>query len=102
MNLLANPKSSHITVNPASNQITARLPRDQTSHSAIFEVHGVAVGTTLLVFNATSSGGRVISSWPREVQVFDALQLFPEYITLLPTATFQVGVLDKHMCLIGQ
>ncbi len=90
MNLQANPKSSHIKVIPASNQILSTLSPDQTSHSAVYQVTGVAVGTAHLLFNATSNS-RVLSSWPKEVQVFDALQLFPEHITLLPTATFQVS-----------
>lgn len=91
MNLQANPKSSHFTVNRAANQIVARLPPNRTSHSAVFEVLGVAVGTAHLVFNATSPGGKVISSWPHELQVFDALQLLPEYVALLPMAVFEVS-----------
>lgn len=91
MNLQANPKSPHITVVPASNQILSKLSHDQISHSAVYVVTGIAVGTAHLLFNA-SSNGRVISSWPKEVQVFDALQLFPEHVTLLSTASFQVGV----------
>ena len=91
MNLQANPRSSHITVTPASNQILSSLSRDRTSHSAVYEVTGVAVGTAQLVFNATTTSGRVISSLPREIQVFDALQLLPKHITLIPTATFQVA-----------
>ena len=90
MNLQANPRSPHITVTPASNQILSSLSRDRTSHSVVYEVTGVAVGTAQLVFNATTTSGRVISSLPREIQVFDALQLLPKRITLLPTATFQV------------
>ena len=91
MNLQANPKSSHITVTPASNKILTKLSHDQISHSAVYVVTGVAVGTAHLLFNATSHG-RVVSSWPKEVQVFDALQLSPKHITLLPSAIFQVGV----------
>ena len=103
MNLQANPKSSHISVSPASNQILSRLSHDQISHSAVYEVTGVAVGTAHLVFNATGTSGRILSSWPREIQVFDTLQLFPKHITLLPTATFQVresGRVNVFMCIM--
>lgn len=91
MKLQPNPKTPHIKVTPASNDIISKLRPDQTSHSAVFVVHGVTVGTTHLMFNATTVGGKVISSWPSEIQVFDALKLSPEYVTLLPTALFQVS-----------
>ena len=91
MKLQANPKSTHIKVIPAPDDVLSKLHPDQTSHSAVYVVHGVTVGTTHLMFNATAVGGKVISSWPSEIQVFDALKLSPEYITLLPTAVFQVS-----------
>ena len=53
-------------------------------------VEGVLVGSTYLLFNATASDGQVISSRPKEIQVFAPLKLTPETITLLPTAIFQV------------
>ncbi len=96
MKLQANPKSLHITVTLASNQILSKLSPDQISHSAVYVVTGVAVGTAHLLFNATSHD-RVISSWPKEIQVFDALRLFPEDVTLLPTASFEVGVATIRM-----
>ena len=91
MKLQANPKSTHIKVIPAPDEVLSKLRPDQTSHSAVYMVHGVTVGTTHLMFNATTVGGKVISSWPSEIQVFDALKLSPKYITLLPTAVFQVS-----------
>ena len=91
MKLQANPKTAHIRVKPAPDELLSKLRPDQTSHSAVFVVHGVTVGTTHLMFNATTVGGKVISSWPGEIQVFDSLKLSPEYITLLPTAVFQVS-----------
>ena len=91
MKLQANPKSTHIKVIPAPDDVLSKLRPDQTSHSAVYVVHGVTVGTTHLMFNATTVGGKVISSWPSEIQVFDALKLSPKYITLLPTAVFQVS-----------
>lgn len=91
MKLQANPKTAHIRVKPAPDEVLSKLRPDQTSHSAVFVVHGITVGTTHLIFNATSVGGKVISSWPSEIQVFDSLKLSPEYITLLPTAVFQVS-----------
>ena len=91
MKLQANPKTAHIRVKPAPDEVLSKLRPDQTSHSAVFVVHGVTVGTTHLMFNATTVGGKVISSWPSEIQVFDSLKLSPEYITLLPTAVFQVS-----------
>ena len=91
MKLQANPKSTHIEVVLAPDDVISKLRPDQTSHSAVYVVHGVTVGTTHLMFNATTLSGKVISSWPSEIQVFDALKLLPEYITLLPTAVFQVS-----------
>ena len=91
MKLQANPKTAHIKVTSASEEFLSKLRPDQTSHSAVYVVHGVTVGTTHLMFNATTVGGKVISSWPSEIQVFDALKLSPKYITLLPTAVFQVS-----------
>ena len=93
MRLQANPKTTHIRVSPAPDEVISKLRPDQTSHSAVFVVHGVTMGTTHLMFNATTVGGKVISSWPSEIQVFDALKLSPDYITLLPTAVFQVSSL---------
>ena len=91
MKLQANPKSTHIRVIPAPDEVISKLHPDQTSHSGVYVVHGVTVGTTHLMFNATTMDGKVISSWPSEIQVFDALKLSPKYITLLPTAMFQVS-----------
>ena len=90
MNLQPNTKSAHIDVKPATPDFLYSLREDQTSHNAVFVVHGVDVGTTHLLFNATTTGGKVISSWPMEIQIFDALKLSPKYVTLLPTAIFQV------------
>ena len=91
MKLQANPKSAHIRVTSAPDELLSKLRPDQTSHSAVYVVRGITVGTTHLMFNATTVGAKVISSWPSEIQVFDALKLSPEYITLLPTAVFQVS-----------
>ena len=90
MRLQANPKSTHIKVTPAPDSVFSDLHPDQTSHSAVYVVHGLTVGTTHLMFNATTVGGKVVTSWPSEIQVFDALKLSSKFITLLPTAVFQV------------
>lgn len=90
MNLLANPKTAHVEVKPASDSILSTLKEDEVSHAAIFVVTGVVIGTTYLNFNATTSSGRSVQSQPEEIQVFEALKLSPSYITLVPTATFQV------------
>ena len=92
MNLQPNPKTAHIEVKPASRNVLAKLTEEQALYSSVFIVQGITVGTTHLVFNATSAAGKVVSSWPAEIQIFDALKLSPKYITLLPTATFQVGI----------
>ena len=78
------PKTSHIAVSPVD------PPSPTDIYNVCYTVEGVAVGSTYLMFNATTADGQVISSRPREIQVFAPLQLMPETITLLPTATFQV------------
>ena len=92
MHLQPNPKSALIEVKPASPNVLAKLSEDQILERSVFVVQGITVGTTHLVFNATTTSGKVVSSWPTEIQVFDALKLSPKYIILLPTATFQVSV----------
>ena len=92
MHLQPNPKTAHIEVKPASPNVLAKLTEDQVLERSVFVVQGITVGTTHLVFNATTTSGKVVSSWPTEIQVFDALKLSPKYIILLPTATFQVSV----------
>ena len=65
-------------------------PPSDTARSVCYTVEGVSVGSTYLIFNATSSDGTVVASKPSEIQVFAPLKLSPDYITLLPTAIFQV------------
>ena len=92
MHLQPNPKTAHIEVKPASSNVFAKLTEDQILERSVFVVQGITVGTTHLMFNATTTAGKVVSSWPSEIQVFDALKLSPKHITLLPAATFQVNV----------
>ncbi len=95
MNLQANPKTFHIAVHPINSD---QPPLDEGSwppNSACYMVEGVAVGAAYLSFNATTAEGRVISSPPKEIQVFDPLNLQPENITLLPTSTFQVSKAER-------
>ena len=91
MNLQACPKTFHITVHPIHSD-QAPLEGSWPPNSVCYKVEGVAVGTAYLAFNTTTVEGRVISSPPKEIQVFDPLNLQPDNITLLPTATFQVCV----------
>ena len=91
MHLQPNPHTAHIEVKPATRNVLARLTEDQVLYSSVFVVEGITVGNTRLMFNATTAAGKFVSSWPAEIQVYDGLKLSPKYITLLPTATFQVG-----------
>jgi len=91
MNLQANPKTFHIAVSPASPEHDHPEAESWPADSACYRVEGVAVGVAYLAFNATTAEGRVISSSPKEIQIFDPLDLDPDNITLVPTSTFQVG-----------
>lgn len=92
MNLQPYPKTKHISVVPTSKRDSASmpLPGGEDTYNVCYTIEGVAVGSTYLRFNATASDGQVISSNPKEIQVFAPLKLAPDTITLLPTATFQV------------
>ena len=90
MQLQANPKSHHIETSAVAMD-TAKSP--DPTYNSVFDVMGKAIGHTHLVFNVTSPTGHVTSSHPAAIQVFDALKLTPKYITLVPTATFQVLLL---------
>ena len=89
MNLQPHVRSSYITVHAASRDDVFAI-QSNISHSECYTVEGVSVGSAYLVFNATMPGDQVIASQPKEIQVFEALKLEPETITLFPTATFQV------------
>ena len=90
MNLQPYPKTSHISVSPTSQRNMATSLDEEEAYNMCYVVEGVLVGSTYLLFNATASDGQVISSRPKEIQVFAPLKLTPETITLLPTAIFQV------------
>ena len=42
---------------------------EQLDDSSVYEIKGVAMGTALLLFNVTTTTGKVVSSWPAEIQV---------------------------------
>jgi hypothetical protein len=90
MKLQAYPKTSHISVNPSSQGDPTVPLSEEDVFNMCYVVEGVSVGSTYLLFNATTPDGQVISSKPKEIQVFAPLKLLPEIVTLLPTAVFQV------------
>ena len=92
MNLQPNPKSRHIEVQTDVPMETVKSHDPELlEYSSVFNIYGALVGHTHLLFNVTTPTGQVISSPPVAIQVFDALSLTPEYLILLPTATFQVA-----------
>ncbi len=54
----------------ASDGAINRLPVSETSISSVYVVKGVTMGTALLLYNATVATGKVITSWPAEIQVY--------------------------------
>ncbi|XP_019850460.1 PREDICTED: nuclear pore membrane glycoprotein 210-like [Amphimedon queenslandica] len=90
MKLQSNLKTDNIEIKPASESLLATLPANETDVSSVFVIKGITMGTAILLFNATTTAGKVISSPPVEIQVFDALKLDPTNITLIPTATYQI------------
>ena len=54
---------------PATNGDVSRLPASETSISLVYVVEGVTMGMALLLYNATVTTGKVITSWPAEIQV---------------------------------
>lgn len=97
MHLQPYVKSSHISVFPTT-QLDSATPPSETARSICYTVEGVSVGSTYLLFNATSSDGTVVSSKPNEIQVFAPLKLSPDSITLLPSAVFQVITRGNPLC----
>lgn len=91
MNLRSYVKSSNIAIHPSLEKDLSALPVWTSHSSTCYTVEGVSVGSTYLIFNATTREGKVVASQPKEIQVFDPLNLLPENVTLIPTATFQVS-----------
>jgi nuclear pore complex protein Nup210 len=90
MKLLPNPKTDHISVKVGSKPLISKLPPNVTIDSSIYVIEGLSIGIGVIIFNATMLTGKVISSPPIEIQVYDALSLMPKVITLVPTAVFQI------------
>ena len=45
------------------------IPSYEAAVSSVYKVEGVTMGTALLLFNATMTTGKTVSSWPAEIQV---------------------------------
>uniref|UniRef100_A0A1B6DER5 BIG2 domain-containing protein n=1 Tax=Clastoptera arizonana TaxID=38151 RepID=A0A1B6DER5_9HEMI len=67
-----------------------RLTTDTRSGEVKFEVTGIELGNTDIVF-ISGNGIREIRSQPQSLQVFPPLQLVPHNITLIVGATFQIS-----------
>eukprot|EP00079_Xenopus_tropicalis_P032145 XP_017945916.1 PREDICTED: nuclear pore membrane glycoprotein 210 [Xenopus tropicalis] len=59
-------------------------------YTAVFAVHGIAIGQTSLVATATDRAGSRIDSSPRALEVFPPFRLLPRKITLIIGATMQI------------
>ena len=59
MHLQPNPKTAHIEAKPASPNVLAKLTEDQILETSVFVVQGITVGTTHLMFNATTTAGKL-------------------------------------------
>ena len=63
---------------------------EESAVSVEYVVGGVSLGRTSLQFVASQKTGRVVSSSPRDIQVFPPLRLTERNITLIVGAVFQV------------
>ena len=59
--------------------------------TAMYTVQGVSLGRTTLQFEARQKSSKVVSSQPKDIQVFPPLRLEPRNTTLIVGAIFQVS-----------
>ncbi|XP_053325422.1 nuclear pore membrane glycoprotein 210 [Spea bombifrons] len=82
MNLELRSSSSHVSVKPLQEKVD--------SYTAVFAVHGEAIGQTSLVATATDNAGSAIDSPTRPLEVFPPFRLLPRKITLIIGAVMQI------------
>ncbi|XP_066097864.1 nuclear pore membrane glycoprotein 210 isoform X2 [Saccopteryx bilineata] len=76
----------------AASQIVTLVPLDEAldSYTAMFHVHGVAIGQTSLTAVVTDKAGQRIHSAPQQIEVFPPFRLIPRKVTLIIGATMQI------------
>lgn len=74
-----------------SNIVTIKRLSNETRNGEVkFEITGVELGNTIIVFTS-GNGAREIRSQPQPLQVFPPLQLVPRNVTLIIGAAFQLS-----------
>ncbi|KAJ8786249.1 hypothetical protein J1605_006469 [Eschrichtius robustus] len=76
----------------AASQIVTLAALDETpdDYTAVFRVHGVAIGQTSLTATVTDKAGQRINSAPQQIEVFPPFRLIPRKVTLIIGATMQI------------
>lgn len=79
-----------ISVSLAPSSYRKSLTEEQLKYNSVYLVTGKTVGLTHLTFNATCSSGKIITSRPQEILVFDPLSLNPKLIVLLIGCVYHI------------
>ncbi|XP_076972518.1 nuclear pore membrane glycoprotein 210 isoform X2 [Tamandua tetradactyla] len=76
----------------AASQIVTLVALDEApdSYTAVFLVHGTAIGQTSLTAAVTDKAGQRINSAPQQIEVFPPFRLLPRKVTLIIGATMQI------------
>lgn len=75
-----------------ASQIVTLVALDEAldNYTAMFRVHGVAIGQTSLTATVTDRAGQRINSAPQQIEVFPPFRLIPRKVTLIIGATMQI------------
>lgn len=66
-----------ISISRAATDVAVkRIPTSELSISSVYVVEGVTMGMALLLYNATVTTGKVVTSWPAEIQVMDVTMCY--------------------------
>ncbi|KFO36369.1 Nuclear pore membrane glycoprotein 210 [Fukomys damarensis] len=76
----------------AASQIITLVALDEAldDYTAVFLVHGVAIGQTSLTASVTDKAGQRVSSAPQQIEVFPPFRLIPRKVTLIIGAMMQI------------
>ncbi|XP_036893348.1 nuclear pore membrane glycoprotein 210 [Sturnira hondurensis] len=76
----------------AASQIVSLVSLDEAldNYTAMFHVHGVAIGQTSLTAVVTNKAGQTITSAPQQIEVFPPFKLIPRKVTLIIGAMIQI------------
>ncbi|XP_054990941.1 nuclear pore membrane glycoprotein 210 [Sorex araneus] len=76
----------------SASQIVTLVALDEAldNYTAMFRVHGVAIGQTSLTATVTDRAGQRINSAPQQIEVFPPFRLIPRKVTLIIGATMQI------------